>query len=83
MLLAGSAAWLVLLALSGWLQGPWVGDGVLTSTWAGGSGPEVFAGRVRSVRNDGITMPVDGVPADSAAVRAGSAAGGSRSRPAC
>jgi hypothetical protein len=29
-----------------------------------------MAGRVRSVRNDGITMPVDGVPADSAAVRA-------------
>jgi hypothetical protein len=69
LLLAGGAGWLLLLALWGWLQAPWLGDGILTSTWAGGSSPEPYPGEVRSVRNAGITMPVDGVPADSTALR--------------
>jgi VanZ like family len=66
----GAAAWMVTLALAGWLQGPWLADGSLTSTAAvGRPGSEKFAGMVRVVKNEGVMLPVDGVPDDSAQVR--------------
>jgi VanZ like family len=66
----GAAAWMVTLALAGWLQGPWLADGSLMSAAAvGRPGSEKFAGMVRVVKNEGVLLPVHGVPDDSARVR--------------
>jgi uncharacterized membrane protein YdcZ (DUF606 family) len=70
LLLGCGAGWLSLLALSAWLQGPWVGGGALTSIWAGGAGPEPYPGQVRSVRRDGAMLPADGPLPDGESVRA-------------
>jgi len=69
--LAGStAALLLLLATSAWLLTPWTPDGELMSRWAHESlGSDVFGGRVWSVRLDGMPMPPNGPPPDSAAFR--------------
>ncbi|MEP7175857.1 MAG: VanZ family protein [Gemmatimonadales bacterium] len=70
-LLAGGGIALVLtLLVSGWLLSPEVPRGDLMSRWAHEApGTDVFNGRVRSVRLEGVPMPHDGSPPDSAALR--------------
>ncbi|MBA2458431.1 MAG: VanZ family protein [Gemmatimonadales bacterium] len=70
LLTGGAAAWLGLLALSGWLQQPGASNGVLVSTWAGHSArPNPFRGTVRSAALNGVAMPPDGAPPDSSRIR--------------
>ena len=69
-LLAGGVAFvLALLALSAWLLSPDISEGRFISRWALPSEPLVFGGRVRSVRLEGVPMPAEGSPPDSAALR--------------
>ena len=71
LLLGGAAALPALLAVSAWLQSPWVGGRMLSSTWAaGGPAPDAFLGQVVSVTSGGRPMPKDGVPAHREALRA-------------
>jgi len=54
----------------GWLLAPGVPSGQLMSRWAHEApGRDVFKGRVASVHLDGLPMPPDGTPPDSAALR--------------
>ena len=72
MSLAVAWAGIVLLVLGiwAWLLEPDVPDGRLLSRWAHEApGRDVFKGRVRSVRLDGLPMPPNGAPPDSAAPR--------------
>nr|MBA3555970.1 VanZ family protein [Gemmatimonadales bacterium] len=70
LLAGGVAAWLGLLALSGWLQQPGAGDGSLTSTWARHSPrPNAFLGSVHFAGLDGVAMPPEGTPPESLALR--------------
>jgi hypothetical protein len=67
---AGVALLLGLLGLWSWLLMPSVPEGRLISRWAHESpGIDVFDGRVRAVRLDGLPMPPDGPPPDSATLR--------------
>jgi VanZ like protein len=70
-LLAGGAmVWLAALGLAAWLLTPFMPDGMLLSYWAHEApGFDVFAGRVDAIRLDGLAMPKNGVPSDTAAVR--------------
>jgi hypothetical protein len=53
-----------------WLLAPAVPDGELMSRWAHEApGRDVFRGRVESVRLNGLSMPRNGPPPDSAALR--------------
>jgi VanZ like family len=66
----GTALLLSLLAASAWLLAPRVPEGELLSRWAHEApGADVFAGRVRSVRLNGLPMPPNGPPPDSAMLR--------------
>lgn len=70
LLAGGGTAFVLLLAAWAWLLGPWLPDGELMSRWAHEApGADVFEGRVRSVRLDGVPMPRNGPPPDSAAFR--------------
>jgi hypothetical protein len=70
LLASGSAAVLALLALSAWMLSPDMPDGMLLSRWAHvAAGTDVFGGRVSAVTLDGLPMPGDGAPPDSAAFR--------------
>jgi VanZ like family len=69
-LAAGTAAWLAGLALSAWLLSPAVESGALQSGWAGATGErDVFFGEIHQIRLDGILMPRNGTPPDSAEIR--------------
>jgi VanZ like protein len=70
-LLAGGAiAWLAALGLSAWLLVPSLQDGVLRSGWAGEArGRDIFFGEVGAVQLEGLPMPKNAVPSDSAALR--------------
>jgi hypothetical protein len=66
---AGALAWLVVLALSAWLQGPGAQTRHLRSHWAHRApDPYPFAGQVTSAMVDGIAMPPDGRPPDPSRV---------------
>ena len=72
MSLAVAWAGIVLLVLGiwAWLLEPDVPDGRLLSRWAHEApGRDAFKGRVRSVHLDGLPMPPNGDPPDSAALR--------------
>ena len=67
---AGLALAIGLLALSAWLLMPLMPEGRLISRWAHEApGRDVFDGRVRSVLLDGLPMPANGPPPDSAGLR--------------
>jgi VanZ like family len=70
-LLAGGAiAWLAALGLSAWLLTPSLQDGVLRSGWAGEArGRDIFFGEVGALQLEGLPMPKNAVPPDSAALR--------------
>jgi hypothetical protein len=70
-LLAGGAIlWLAALGLSAWLLVPSLRDGVLRSGWAGvARGRDIFFGEVGAVQLQGLAMPKNAVPPDSAALR--------------
>jgi len=75
-LAAGTAAWVAMLATSAWLLSPAVESGALQSGWAGATGErDVFFGEIQQVRLDGVLMPRDGTPSDSADIRRRLAAG--------
>jgi hypothetical protein len=70
LLVGGAAVWVVLLALSAWLQAPGTSDGTLNSNWAHHvPKPYPFNGQVLSAALHGAAMPPHGPPSDSAAVR--------------
>jgi hypothetical protein len=70
LLAAGLALVIGLLALSAWLLMPVMPEGRLISRWAHEApGRDVFDGRVRSVLLDGLPMPANGPPPDSAGLR--------------
>jgi hypothetical protein len=76
LLAAGTAAWLAALAVSAWLLSPAVESGALRSGWAGTTGErDVFFGEIHQVRLDGVLMPSNGTPPDSADIRRRLAAG--------
>ena len=76
LLAAGLALVLGVLALSAWLLMPLMPEGRLISRWAHEApGRDVFDGRVQSVRLDGLPMPSNGPPPDSAGRRRGLDAG--------
>jgi hypothetical protein len=69
-----AVAWLgiilVVLFCWAWLLAPGVPSGQLMSRWAHEApGRDVFKGRVQSVHLDGLPMPRNGTPPDSAALR--------------
>jgi hypothetical protein len=70
-LLAGGAlVWLAALGSSAGLLVPAVQDGVVRSGWAGEApGRDIFFGEVGAVQLEGLPMPKDAVPPDSAALR--------------
>lgn len=71
-LLAGGVTFvLALLAASAWLLSPDLPDGRLISRRAPPTGLLVFGGQVRAVRLDGLPMPAEGSPPDSAVLRRG------------
>jgi len=69
LLCAGLAAWIALLAVSGWLLMPHFGDSEIEAAAATIPAPEVFTGRVLEVRRAGERQPHGGPLPDSAAVR--------------
>jgi hypothetical protein len=70
-LLAGGAlVWLTALGLAAWLLTPFVPGGTLISRWAHETPAfDVFPGRVQAVRLDGLAMPRNSVPPDTAVLR--------------
>jgi hypothetical protein len=76
LLAAAAVVWLGALGASAWLVSPAVRTGVLQSDWAGATRDrDIFFGELRQVRLDGVPMPRNGPPPDSAALRRGLAAG--------
>lgn len=66
----GALLWLAALGLSAGLLVPAVQDGVVRSGWAGEApGRDIFFGEVGAVQLEGLPMPKDAVPPDSAALR--------------
>jgi len=76
LLAGGTALWLGALAVSAWLVSPGLTSGVLRSGWAGFTGEhDIFHGEIHQVRLDGLPMPRNDPPPDSAAIRRRLAAG--------
>ena len=70
LLAIGGIVWLGTLGLAAWLLMPSMPEGVLMSRWAHRApGLDVFGGGVEVVRLDGLSMPADGSPPDSARLR--------------
>jgi len=70
LLTAGIILWLAALALSAWLLCPSLESGRLQSAWAGATSErDIFFGEIHHVRLEGMPMPKNGSPPDSALIR--------------
>ena len=70
LLVAGIAALLALLTASAWMLSPGTPEGALRSQWAHAApSPDAFDGQVSAVRLDGLPMPGNAAPPDSAGLR--------------
>ena len=70
LLAAGTALWLGGLAALAWLVTPKLEPGVLRSGWAGATSEhDIFHGEIHQVELDGISMPSNDAPPDSAEIR--------------
>jgi hypothetical protein len=76
LLATGTAVWLGALSVSAWLVNPGLATGTLRSGWAGATREhDIFQGEIHEVRLDGLPMPSNGAPPDSARLRRRLAAG--------
>jgi hypothetical protein len=70
LLAAGTVLWLGALSTSAWLLSPRLEAGAVRSGWAGATSErDIFHGEVYQVKLDGVPMPTNDSPPDSAEIR--------------